>query len=97
MDPYKVIIRPISTEKTRYQADELQQYAFAVDRRANKIDVKRAIRAIFGVEPIAVNLINMPAKINRRYGRRNIVRSARWKKAIVTLAEGQRLELFEGV
>lgn len=97
MDPYKVIIRPIDTEKTRYQASELRQYTFAVDRRADKIDVKRALKSIFGVDAVAVNLMNMPAKITRRYGRRRIVRSAQWRKAIVTLAEGQRLDLFEGV
>lgn len=97
MDPYKVIIRPIDTEKTRYQADELRQYTFEVDRRANKIDVKRAIEAIFGVKVVTVNVMNMPAKITRRRGRRGIVRAPQWRKAIVTLAEGQRLELFEGV
>jgi len=97
MEPYKVIIRPIDTEKTRYQADELRQYTFVVDRRANKIDVKRAIESIFGVEVETVNVINMPAKITRRRGRRGIVRSPQWRKAIVTLAKGQRLELFEGV
>jgi large subunit ribosomal protein L23 len=97
MDPYKVIIRPIDTEKTRYQASELRQYTFAVDRRANKIDVKRAIKSAFGVDVATVNVMNVPAKITRRYGRRRIMRSAQWRKAVVTLAEGQRLDLFEGV
>jgi large subunit ribosomal protein L23 len=97
MDPYKVIIRPIDTEKARYQADELRQYTFAVDRRANKIDVKRAIKSVFGVDVATVNVMNVPAKITRRYGRRRIVRSPQWRKAVVTLAEGQRLDLFEGV
>lgn len=97
MDPYTVIIRPIDTEKTRYQGGELRQYTFAVDRRANKIEVKRAIESIFGVTVEAVNIVNMPAKITRRWGRRRIVRALAWKKAIVTLAKGQQLELFEGV
>ncbi len=97
MDPYKVLIRPIDTEKTRYQAGELRQYAFIVDRRANKIDVKRAVESVFGVDVEAVNVMNMPAKITRRRGRRGIVRAPQWRKAIVTLAAGQRLELFEGV
>lgn len=97
MDPYKVLIRPIDTEKTRYQADMLRQYTFIVDRRANKVDVKRAVESIYGVAVETVNVTNMPAKITRRRGRRGIVRAPAWKKAIVTLAEGQRLELFEGV
>jgi large subunit ribosomal protein L23 len=96
MNPYKVIIRPIDTEKTRYQASELGQYAFEVDRRANKIEVKRAIEVIFGVDVVAVNVMNIPAKVSRRRGRRGMVRRSSWKKAVVTLAEGQRLDISEG-
>nr|HID13268.1 50S ribosomal protein L23 [Anaerolineae bacterium] len=96
MNPYKVIIRPIDTEKTRYQASELGQYTFEVDRRANKIEIKRAIEAIFGVDVVAVNVMNMPAKATKRRGRRRVVRRSPWKKAVVTLAEGQRLDVFEG-
>ena len=97
MDPYKVIIRPVDTEKTRYQASELGQYTFEVARRANKIEVKRAIEAIFEVSVVAVNVMNMPAKATRRRGRRRMVRRSPWKKAVVTLAENQRLDVFEGV
>ncbi len=97
MNPYKVIIRPVDTEKTRYQASELGQYTFEVDRCANKIEVKRAIKAIYGVDVVAVNTVNMPAKVTRRRGRRRIVRRSPWKKAVVTVAGGQRLEVFEGV
>jgi large subunit ribosomal protein L23 len=97
MDPYEVIIRPIDTEKTRYQASELGQYTFEVDRHVNKIEVKRAIEAIFEVDVMAVNVMNMPAKAIRRRGRRRVVRRSPWKKAVVTLAEGQRLDVFEGV
>lgn len=97
MNPYKVIIRPVDTEKTRYQASELGQYTFEIGRRANKIEVKRAIEAIYGVDVVAVNVMNMPAKVARRHGRRQVVRRPSWKKAVVTVAEGQRLEVFEGV
>ncbi|MDY6878222.1 MAG: 50S ribosomal protein L23 [Chloroflexota bacterium] len=97
MNPYKVIIRPIDTEKTRYQASELGQYTFEVDRRANKIEVKRAVEAIFEVGVVAVNVMNMPAKAIKRRGRRRMVRRSPWKKAVVTLTEGQRLDVFEGV
>jgi len=97
MNPYKVIIQPIDTEKTRYQASELGQYTFEVARRANKIEIKRAIEAIFGIDVVAVNVMNMPAKVNRRHGRRRGMRRSSWKKAVVTLAGGQRLDVFEGV
>jgi large subunit ribosomal protein L23 len=98
MNPYKVIIRPIDTEKSRYQASDLGQYVFEVDRRANKIDVKRAIEEIFETEVVSVRVINVPAKASKRYGRgHRLVRRSAWRKAVVTLAEGQRLDLFEGV
>lgn len=97
MNPYKVIIQPIDTEKTRYQASDLGQYTFEVDRSANKIEVKRAIEEIYGVEVVAVNMMNIPAKASRRFGRRRIVRRSPWKKAVVTVAEGERLDVFEGV
>lgn len=97
MNPYEVIVRPVDTEKTRYQASELGQYTFEVDRRANKIEVKRAVESVFDVAVVAVNVINVPAKVSRRRGRRGAVRQAQWKKAVVTLAEGQRLDVFEGV
>lgn len=97
MEPYEVIIRPIDTEKTRYQASDLRQYVFEVAPNANKIEIKRAVEALFNVKVVAVNTMNMPAKITRRYGRRPIVRRPAWKKAVVTLAEGQQLDVFEGV
>ena len=97
MNPYQIIIRPIDTEKTRYQASELGQYTFEVDRRANKIQIKQAIEAIYGVDVVAVNVVNMPAKVIKRRGRRRVVRRSPWKKAVVTLAEDQRLGVFEGV
>ena len=97
MNPYKVIIRPVDTEKTRYQASELGQYVFEVDRNANKIEVKRAIESIFEVDVVSVNMMNVAAKASKRRGRRRVMRRPQWKKAVVTLAEGQRLSVFEGV
>ena len=95
MNPYQIIIRPIDTEKTRIQAEKYGQYTFEVDRRANKIQIKQAVEAIFGVDVVAVNVVNMPAKATKRRGRRRTVRRSPWKKAVVTLAKGQRLDVFE--
>ena len=97
MNPYQVIIRPVDTEKTRYQASELGQYVFEVNPRANKIQVKQAVEDIFEVDVAAVNVMNMPAKASGRRGRRRVMRRSPWKKAVVTLAEGQRLDVFGGV
>jgi len=95
MNPYKIIIRPIDTEKTRYLA-ELGKYTFEVAGNANKRQVKRAIEEIYEVGVECVNVANMPAKIGRRSGRRRVGRQSGWKKAVVTLGAGQRLDVFEG-
>jgi len=91
---YEILRRPIVTEKTGYQA-EVGQYTFEVDPRANKLQVKEAVEKAFGVNVLWVNIINVPAK-RRRFGR-NVTHTGLWKKAVVKVAEGQRIELFEGV
>ncbi|MDY7040471.1 MAG: 50S ribosomal protein L23 [Chloroflexota bacterium] len=96
MHSYEVLKRPVLTEKSSFQADYMSQYTFEVDGRANKHQVKKAVEEVFDVEVAAVNIINVPAKMGR-YGRRRVVRIPAWKKAIVTLEPGQRIEIFEGV
>lgn len=95
MHPYEVLRRPLLTEKTNLQSDAENRYSFEVDRRANKLQVKDAVEKAFNVEVVAVNIINVPSK-QRRLGRQVGHRPA-WKKAIVKLAAGQRIQLFEGV
>jgi len=90
MNPYDIIIRPIDTEKTRFQASELGKYAFEVHPGANKMEIKQAIEIIFEVDVAGVNTLIMPAKRGWRTYR------GPWKKAIVTLAEGERMDVFEG-
>lgn len=96
MHVYEVIRRPIVTEKSNVLADLYGQYTFEVDRRANKHQVKEAVEQIFEVDVEKVRIVNIKPK-RGRYGRRMVVREPAWKKAIVTLAPGQRLEIFEGV
>lgn len=91
MNPYEIIIRAVDTEKTRYQSSELGKYTFEVHPGANKIEVKRAIEEIFEVDVVKVNTMIMPAKYARMQYR------PAWKKAVVTVAEGQRMDAFEGV
>ncbi len=97
MHPYEILKRPVLTEKSTILQDENNQYVFEVDRRANKLQVKQAVEERFGVEVVRVNIINMKAKTRRRSRRSTAVRVGPWKKAIVTLAPGQSIELFEGV
>jgi large subunit ribosomal protein L23 len=97
INPYEIIVRPVDTEKTRYQASELGKYTFEVHPGANKIEVKQAIEAIYEVDVVAVNTMIMPAKASGRFGRGRAVRRSLWKKAVVTVAEDQRIEVFEGV
>ncbi len=95
---YTVIRRPIVTEKSNYQSSNLGQYAFEVDRKATKAQVREAIELLFNVSVERVNLMVMPAKRSRRgRSRRVLVRRPSYKKAIVTLAEGQTIDVFEGV
>lgn len=96
MNIYEVLKRPVITEKSTLLADLYGQYVFEVDRRANKHQVKEAVEKLFGVDVVDVRVINVPAK-RGRFGRRNVVRKPAWRKAIVILAEGQRLDIFERV
>ena len=94
MHTFDVIVRPIVTEKTTDAADK-GRYAFQVHKRANKLLIKEAVERAFKVRVAEVNIINVPAK-PRRFGRFPTTKPG-WKKAIVTLAEGDRITLFEGV
>ena len=94
MNAHQIIIRPLITEKNT-NLMSLNKYSFQVDRSANKTQIKQAIEAIFNVSVMAVHTMNVRGKLRRRGMRYGY--TADWKKAIVTLAEGDRIELFEGV
>jgi large subunit ribosomal protein L23 len=94
---YDVIRRPLVTEKTNFQSSKLRQYTFEVMGDATRTLVKDAIETLFDVKVVRVNILNTAAKRSRRRNRRLLVRAPGLKKAIVTLAEGSTLEIFEGV
>ncbi len=95
---FDVLRRPLVTEKSNYQSSKLNQYSFEVSPEATRTLVKDAIETLFDVDVLKVNIINAPAKRGRRArSRRLLVRRPGYKKALVTLAEGQSLEIFEGV
>jgi large subunit ribosomal protein L23 len=96
MNVYQVLKRPILTEKSDYQRDD-NQYVFEVDRRANKHQIKDAVEMLFDVEVLAVNTMIVKPK-RRRLGRKTITTQPAWKRAVVTLAPGERIqEFFEGI
>jgi large subunit ribosomal protein L23 len=92
---HEVIRRPLVTEKSNIAREEYNLVTFAVDPRANKHEIKRAVEELFDVRVVDVRTIRMPRK-SRRVGR-FMGRKPEWKKALVRLAEGQRIEFFEGV
>jgi large subunit ribosomal protein L23 len=94
MHPYEVLRRPLITEKNT----ELQiqgKYAFEVAREANKPQIKQAVEKAFDVTVTTVNVMNIRGRM-RRMGRRQVLTRS-WKKAVVTLQPGDKIELFEGV
>ncbi len=93
MDYNDVIIRPVLSEKSTDLA-EMRKYVFRVSTRANKNLVKRAVKELFNVEPVSVNISNVRGR--RKRVRYSYGLTASWKKAIVTLKEGDKIELFEG-
>jgi large subunit ribosomal protein L23 len=90
---YDVLRRPLVSEKSTMLSDELNKYVFEVAPEANKQQIKEAIEVIFDKKVKHVNTLIAPAKRGVR-GRRTYIRNSQFKKAVVTLAEGETLELF---
>jgi large subunit ribosomal protein L23 len=95
MDPHQIIIRPVISEKSYNLIESEGQYTFQVDRRANKNQIKHAVESAFDVRVQKVNTAHVKSKPKRQSLTRG--RTPTWKKAVVKLAEGDRIELFEGV
>jgi len=93
--PFAVVRQPIITEKSTELAEQ-GKYVFEVDPRANKLQIREAIEIAFSVQVQKVNVINVRGA-TRRIGRGRPGRERDWKKAIITLAEGYEIRLFEGV
>jgi large subunit ribosomal protein L23 len=93
-----IILKPVMSEKSERLSGKLNQYAFIVDKSANKLQIKKAIEKMFTTNVVAVNTSNMPAKMKSRNTRSGLVRGrvASFKKAYVTLAEGEELDIYGG-
>ncbi|MBU1712157.1 MAG: 50S ribosomal protein L23 [Desulfobacterales bacterium] len=92
---YEVIKRPLITEKSTIQKESANQITFEVDRKANRVEIKKAVEGIFKVKVASVRTLQVMGKFKRRgriLGKRND-----YKKAVVRLMPGERIEFFEGV
>ena len=94
LSAYGIIIRPIITEKAQILTGA-DKYAFEVDKRANKMQIKEAVEIAFNVHVREVNTMTVKGK-RKRFGR-SLNKLPDWKKAVVTLQAGEKIELFEGV
>lgn len=92
LEPHQIVIRPLVTEKGIHRANRYNQYAFEINRAANKLDVRRAIEELFNVKVAHVATQNRKGKERRTKFR--LGRTQDWKKAIVTLGEDQKINLF---
>ncbi|MCD6272833.1 MAG: 50S ribosomal protein L23 [Deltaproteobacteria bacterium] len=94
MIKYRIIRRPLVTEKTVLLKEEANQFAFEVDRAANRIEIRNAVEKIFKVKVASVKTIQVKGKTKQKG--RIIGKRKDWKKAIVRLLPGERIEFFEG-
>jgi len=94
-----VLIKPILTEKANAQQEKLRRYAFKVDKKANKLEIKKAIESFYGVTVTGVNTAVAPAKDRSRFTKAGIImgRKPGYKKAYVTVAEGETIDLYSNI
>ena len=94
-----IIKKPVITEKMTAISEKLNRYAFIVDKRANKIQIKEAVEALYGVKVTAVNTMNYEGKSKSRYTQSGVItgKAKDIKKAVVTLAEGETIDFFSNI
>ena len=94
-----IIKKPVITEKMTAISEKLNRYAFIVDVRANKLQIKQAVQDLYGVQVAAVNTMRYDGKLKSRYTKAGVVQGRRdaFKKAIVTLAKGETIDFFSNI
>ena len=95
MREYRILKGPINTEKTDIQKEKANQVTFEVEPIANRVEIKKAVEKIFNVKVKSVRTVNVQGKVKRRG--RIVGKRQDWKKAIITLMPGHRINFFEGV
>ena len=91
-----VLIKPVLSEKANKQSEKMNRYTFVVDRKANKLEIKKAIEQFYGVQVEAVNTTVVPSKLKSKYTKAGYIvgRKPAKKKAIVTVAEGDTIDIY---
>lgn len=91
-----VLVRPIITEKINGQMESDGRYAFVVDKKANKLEIANAVEEFYGVKVLSVNTLVVPGKSKSRFTKSGFIEGVKssYKKAVVTLAEGDSIDLF---
>ena len=99
MKPSDVLIKPILSEKANKQSEKMNRYSFVVDKKANKLEIKKAIESFYGVTVNSVNTIVVPSKAKAKYTKAGFIvgRKPSKKKAILTVAEGETIDLYNTI
>ncbi len=94
-----VILKPVITEKMTTKGEELNQYGFIVDKRANKLQIKGEVEQLYGVEVLSVNTMNYSGKRKSRFTKGGVIsgKTNAFKKAIVTIGEGESIDFFSNI
>lgn len=95
----QVLVKPIITEKMTSLGENLNRFGFVVDRKANKIEIKKAVEAMYGVSVKAVNTMVVPGKVKMRNTKAGLIKGMKspYKKAIVTLNEGETIDFYSNI
>jgi len=94
-----VILKPVITEKMTAKGEELNQYGFIVNKKANKLQIKGEVEELYGVEVLSVNTMNYSGKRKSRFTKAGVIsgKTNAFKKAIVTLGEGETIDFFSNI
>jgi large subunit ribosomal protein L23 len=94
-----IIQKPVITEKMTALGEKLNRYGFIVDKRANKLQIKQAVEELYGVEVAAVNTMNYEGKRKSRFTKTGVIagKTNAFKKAVVTIAEGETIDFFSNI
>ena len=99
MNPSDVLLRPVLSEKANAQQEKLRRYAFRVARKANKLEIKKAVESFYGVTVVDVNTVVVPGKNKSRFTKAGVIsgRKPSYKKAFVTVAAGDSIDLYSNI
>lgn len=94
-----IIIKPVITEKMTQMGESLNRYGFIVNRKANKLQIKKAIEELYGVDVVSVNTMTYRGKTKSRFTKTGIIsgKTASFKKAIITVAEGETIDFYSNI